>query len=253
MFKKTTIIVSFLIVLLSFIFISCQVKNLISFPKFSILFLLYPIESVKSFISDIFTVKEENQKLKEELYQLKLQQKSIESLLEENIRLRALLQLKENKKEILTIAKVISKGFNSFSKTIWIDKGSAHGVKVNMPVINLEGLVGKVIYTSSNSSEVLLITDPNFSVSVRVERNQVEGVLSGDGNFCILKYIPKDEDIKVGDRLITSGLDGVFPEGIKVGVITNIERKKGFFQNIEVTPFQSDSKIKEVAIVKTSQ
>jgi rod shape-determining protein MreC len=99
---------------------------------------------------------------------------------------------------------------------------------------------------------VLSLTDPNFSVSVRVERTRVEGVVSGTGtNLCVLKYIPLEEDIVVGDILITSGTDGIFPEGIKVGVIRKVERKKGFFQNIEVIPYQSDSKIEDVAIIKS--
>lgn len=252
MIKKSTIILSCGIVLMSFILINCQMKNMINFPKFNILPLLYPIESIKNFFSEIFILKQENHELKKELYQLKLQQKSLENLIEENTRLKALLELKESKKEVLTVAKIVSKGFNSFSKTVWIDKGTAQGVKINMPVITFNGLIGKIISTSKDFSEVLLITDPNFSVSVKVERTNIEGILSGNGNSCVLKYIPIDEDIKVGDRLITSGLDGIFPEGIKVGVVINIEKRKGLFQNIDVAPLQSVSKIAEVAIVKTS-
>lgn len=102
-----------------------------------------------------------------------------------------------------------------------------------MPAITLNGLAGKVISTSPHFSEILLLTDTNFSVAVRVERTRSEGIVSGTGtNMCILKYIPVEEDIMVGDRLITSGTDGIFPEGIKVGVVKKIEKKKGFFFRI---------------------
>ncbi len=121
-----------------------------------------------------------------------------------------------------------------------------------MPAITLNGLAGKVISTSPHFSEILLLTDTNFSVAVRVERTRSEGIVSGTGtNMCILKYIPVEEDIMVGDRLITSGTDGIFPEGIKVGVVKKIEKKKGFFQNIDVVPYQSDLTIEEVAIIKS--
>lgn len=252
MIKKTTFLIIAGICLVSFFLISYQSKGLIGFSKLDFSPLISPVEYLKNFFSEVFYLKQENRKLKEQLYQTILEQKSYYELMEENKRLKGLLNLKEKNKEVVTIAKVTRTGSNKFLKTIWIDKGSEQGIKTGMPAITLNGLAGKVIFTSSNSSEVLLLTDPNFSVSVRVERTRSEGIVSGTGtNLCILKYIPLEEDIMVGDRLITSGTDGIFPEGIKVGVVRKIERKKGFFQNIEVIPYQPDSKIEEVAIIKS--
>lgn len=252
MTKKTTIFTIAIICLASFFLISYQAKGLINFAKIDFSNLISPFQYFKNLFSEVLDLKEENRKLKEQLYEIILQQKSYYELTEENKRLKGLLNLKEKKKEILTIAKVTRTGSNKFLKTFWIDKGYNQGIKTGMPVITLHGLAGKIIFTSSNFSEVLSLTDPNFSVSVRVERTRLEGILSGTGtNLCVLKYIPLEEDIVVGDILITSGTDGIFPEGIKVGVVRKVERKKGFFQNIEVIPYQSDSKIEEVAIIKS--
>ncbi|GAB5045637.1 rod shape-determining protein MreC [Thermodesulfovibrio sp. TK110] len=252
MIKKITVLIVTGICLVSFFLISYQSKGLIRFNKFDLSPLVLPLQYLKNLFSEVFYFKEENRKLKEQLYQMILEQKSSYELIEENKRLKELLNLKEKKKEVVTIAKVIRAGSNRFLKTLWIDKGSAQGIKAGMPAITLNGLAGKVIFTSSNFAEILLLTDPDFSVAVRVERTRSEGIVSGTGtNLCILKYIPLEEDIMVGDRLITSGTDGIFPEGIKVGVVKKVERKKGFFQHIEVIPYQSDSKIEEVAIIKS--
>ncbi len=252
MTKKITILIIAGICLASFFLISYQAKGQLNFNKINLSNLILPFQYLKNFFSEIFNLKEENRKLKEQLYQIILQQKSYYELIEENKRLKGLLNLKEKKKEVVSIAKVTRIGTNKLLKTFWIDKGYDHGIKTGMPVITLHGLAGKVIFTSSKFSEVLSLTDPNFSVSVRVERTRLEGIVSGTGtNLCVLKYIPLEEDIAVGDILITSGVDGIFPEGIKVGVVRKVERKKGFFQNIEVIPYQSDSKIEEVALIKS--
>lgn len=250
--KKLTVLVIICVCLISFFLISYQSKGLIKFPKIDLSFFLLPVNYAKEFFA-LFYLKEENKKLKEQLYQLFLQQKSTHELIEENKKLKTLLDLKETKKEIITIAKITHRGTNKLKKTFWIDKGSNNGIKIDMPAVTLNGVIGKVIFTSSNSSEVLLLTDPNFSVSVRAQRSRIEGILSGSGtNLCILKYIPFEEDIMVEDILITSGIDGIFPEGVKVGVVKKIEKKNGFFQHIEVTPYQSELKIEEVAIIKSS-
>uniref|UniRef100_A0A7C4EKH2 Cell shape-determining protein MreC n=1 Tax=Thermodesulfovibrio aggregans TaxID=86166 RepID=A0A7C4EKH2_9BACT len=250
MIKKTTILIITGICFVSFVIISYQSKSFFYFPKIHLYSFVSPLINIKNFFSEAFSLREENKRLKEQLYQLTLQQKSLEGLLEENKKLKNLLHLQERKKEIVTIGRVVRYGSGRFLKTFWIDKGSNHGVRTNMPVITLNGLAGKVIFTSSNFSEVLILTDPNFSVAVRVERTRAEGILTGSGTNCVLKYIPQVEDIVIGDRLITSGLDGIFPEGINVGVIKRVDKKRGLFKDIEVIPYQTDSKIEEVAIIK---
>lgn len=250
MIKKISVLLLLIIILLSIAVIFYQSRGELSFPKLNIAQFLSPIIYFKNTIRDFLNLKEENENLKKQLIEISLQKKSHYALIDENKRLRDLLALKESKKDIVTIANVISKGSNKFLKTIWIDKGSNHGIKKGYPVVTPNGLVGKVISANSNYSEIMLITDPNFSVAVRIDRNRVEGILSGNGNNCLVKYIPLEEDVLTGDRIITSGLDEVFPEGILVGAVTSVNKKKGLFQLIEVIPMQPENKIEEVAIIK---
>lgn len=252
MLKKTTILALIFITLISFFLISFQSKGKIIIDKIHLYSFFTPIDFVKNFFNDILYLRQENQKLKEQLYNMILKERSNHELIEENRRLKNLLNLKEKKKEFIAASNVIKRGSNKFLKTLWINKGQKSGIVVNMPVITLNGLIGKIIFTSDDFSEVLLLTDPNFSVAVRIERTRVEGILNGNGtSLCSLKYIPLEEEVIIGDRLITSGTDGIFPEGIPVGVVKKVDRKIGIFQNIDVIPLQPETQIEEVAVIKS--
>lgn len=194
----------------------------------------------------------ENTKLKSELSgMLKEQQVCREALLE-NKRLRELLALKETERRYVTAARIIGKITEQWSNTVVIDKGLSDGVMKDMIAITDKGLVGKISGVSQSYSYLLLMVDINFSVAVRAQESRTEGVLSGSGfRKCQLKYIPYEEKIKKGDVIITSGLDELFPQGIPVGYISNVNDKlTGFFQEIEVLPFVDRSKIEEVVIIK---
>lgn len=122
-----------------------------------------------------------------------------------------------------------------------------------MTAITPKGLAGKVASAADSFAYLLLLNDINFSASVRLQGSRAEGVLSGTGSrSCILKYVPFEETVKTGDIVITSGLDMLFPPGIPVGYVTKVDSKTGggYFQYIEVLPFQDTTKIEEVAIVK---
>lgn len=250
MIKKLSLLLLLTIIVISIAIVNYQSKGELSFPKFNTAQFLSPIVYTKNIIKDFLNLKNENEKLKRQLIEMTLQQKSYNALIEENKRLKELLGLKDSRKDIITIANVISKGSNKFIKTIWIDKGSNHGVKKDYPVITHKGLIGKVISVNSDYSEIILITDSNFSAAVRIDRTRAEGILSGKGNNCILKYIPLEEEVLTGDRIVTSGLDEIFPEGILVGAVKSIDKKKGLFQLIEVIPLQPENKIEEVAVIK---
>jgi rod shape-determining protein MreC len=250
--KKLTIFLLIFILFASFFLISYQAKGKLTFSKIHFSQIAAPLTYLKGLFRDFSYLKEENTQLKKQLYEISLIHKSYQELINENKRLKSFLDLKETRKDIVTIAKVISKGSNKFMKTLWIDKGSNQGVQREFPVITFNGLVGKVISVNSNFSEVLLLTDPNFSVAVRIERTRTEGILSGTGNGCLLKYIPLEEEILLGDRIITSGLDDIFPEGILVGAVKSTTKKEGFFQKIDVIPIQKEHNIEEVAVIKKS-
>jgi rod shape-determining protein MreC len=121
-----------------------------------------------------------------------------------------------------------------------------------MIAITDRGLVGKISEASQSYAYLLLMVDINFSAAARIQETRTEGVVSGTGfRKCQLKYIPFEEKAKKGDVIITSGLDMLFPQGIPIGYVSNVNNKVlGFFQDIEVRPFVDSTKIEDVAIIK---
>jgi rod shape-determining protein MreC len=200
----------------------------------------------------MFIREEENTRLKAELRRmLKEQQKYRETLLE-NRRLKNLLSIKEKTQEYVTTARVIARGTDHWSNTFTLDKGDADGVTKDMTAITPNGLLGKIVEVSTSSSYLLLLTDLNLSVAVRLQESRREGILSGTGlGKCQLKYIPLEEEVKEGETVITSGLDSLFPQGISVGYVSKVNKKgTGLFQNIEVIPFEDNAEVEEIAIIK---
>jgi len=124
-----------------------------------------------------------------------------------------------------------------------------------MAVVSPLGAVGQVVAVASRSSKVLLLTDSNSGADVVTQRNRARGIVSGSlDNGAIMKYVKRSEDIKEGDRLITSGLDSVFPKGLLVGTITKVNKKNfGLFQYVEVTLAVDPSKIEEVLVVSADK
>ncbi len=204
----------------------------------------YPLESYTS-------LKHENKKLKRELEKLKIMVQEDREIQLENERLKRLLKIKRGSKAVVAVAEVVSMGVRQWPAVIIINKGADDGIKKGMAVRTADGLVGKVTEVMPGYSKVLLITDPNFSVSVRIEDTRTEGIVAGKGNGrCLLKYVPREEEVTRGQILITSGLDGVFPKGIPVGYIQKIAGADELFYTIEVMPFVKVGRLEEVMIIK---
>lgn len=221
-------------------------------------FLFYPydvLNNLRATISmtfrDTLNALEENRRLKSELTALILQQQKYEEILLENKRLKEILSLKKDRPDYVATAKVISRGYGRLLNTLVINKGANDGIKKDMPVVTAAGLVGKIDSVRNNFSEVLLLTDPNFSVAVRLQNSRREGIVSGTGHkYCLMKYIPPEESVEIRETVLTSGMDGIFPAGLPVGVVYNIDKEgMEFFQNIQVLPFQDNAKIEEVVIL----
>lgn len=195
---------------------------------------------------------EENKKLQAEIARLRTEQQKYQEAFFENRRLKNLLLLKEKEPRYVTAARIIAKSTDQWSNMLILDKGSSGGVKNDMTVITHRGLVGKISHVTDSYSYLLLLTDINFSSAARIQKSRVEGVLSGKGlNKCILKYIPYDERVGIGDIVITSGLDTLFPKGIPIGYISKVNKEgTALFQHIEVVPFENTTKIEEVVIIQ---
>ncbi|MBZ0157110.1 MAG: rod shape-determining protein MreC [Alphaproteobacteria bacterium] len=195
---------------------------------------------------------EENKRLRRDMTQLLLERQKYREIIEENKRLKELLSLKEQDPRFMVAAEVIARGYDSLLNTVILDKGRRSGIEKGMAVVTTKGLVGKVYAVREDFSDVLLLKDVNFSAAVRLQNSRHEGILSGTGyGYCVLKYIPPEEAVAQGEVVVTSGLDGLFPPGLPVGVVGRVRKEKiEFFQYIEVVPFQSSGKLEEVVILK---
>ncbi len=200
----------------------------------------------------LFSLKKENIKLKEKIKQLRIKEQKFDEAIKENSRLRNILSIKSDLSGYVTTAKIIAKDPERWSHILVLDKGTSDGIKKDMSVRTIEGLVGKILSADKNYSKVLLVTDINSSVSVRLQSSRLETILAGTGSFqCNLKYIPNDEIVEVAEVVITSGLDELYPAGIPIGKIISIQKAiTGLFQIIQVKPFADSLKIEEVIILK---
>ena len=195
---------------------------------------------------------DDNKLLSKRVNELLLERAKYQEAVLENKRLKELLKFIESRQQYIAAAKVLSRGTDRWSHTLVLDKGQKDGVVKDMSAITPKGFAGKIFNVAGSYSKLLLLTDINFSAAVRLQESRTEGVISGTGTRkAILKYIPYEDDVKVGDIVITSGLDQFFPPGIPVGFISKIDKQgTSLFQYIEVTPYADDSKIEEVLIIK---
>ncbi|MDM8553071.1 rod shape-determining protein MreC [Desulfobacterales bacterium HSG2] len=167
-----------------------------------------------------------------------------------NSRLRNLLNFRKTMNEEALAAKVISKDPCPWFKSIIIDKGSTDGIEKGMPVVIPEGIAGLITDVSYFYSKVLLVIDQNSAVDALVQRTRARGIIKGDADRCFFKYVLRKHVITEGDIVVSSGLDGVFPKGLRVGNVSGVTRSNaGIFQEVIVTPFADFEKLEEVLVV----
>jgi rod shape-determining protein MreC len=170
-----------------------------------------------------------------------------------NIRLRSLLNFQQSMPHQVLAAEVIGKDPSPWYKTIMIDKGKDDGVEKGMAVVIPEAIAGQVMDVSTHYSKVLLIIDPNSAVDAVVQKTRARGIIKGESSGrCLFKYVLRKDDVRVGNRVVSSGLDGVFPKGLGVGHVSGvIRRTSGIFQEVTVIPSVDFEKLEEVLVVLT--
>ena len=171
----------------------------------------------------------------------------------EAMRLRKLLELRESFPQRAVAARVIDRNRSSLFKTLLINKGTADGLRVGLAVLSDQGVVGRIIETSWHASRVLLLIDGNSNIDGLIQRSRAQGILQGAGSAgCSLKNISRAEEVLAGDVVISSGLSGVLPKGLLLGVVTGASRKEGgLFQKIDVAPAVDFEKLEEVLALTT--
>lgn len=229
-------------------------------------FVISPLQnsilSVKNIITSIgsdylFLVhaKKENDDLKHKLAKLENEKARLTEALIEQQRLKEILSFTDRAPFGTVTASILAESsVNSsagWTRTITINKGSAMGITLNMPVIVQQGLVGRIVSSKRNTSTVLLLTDPRSNIGTLVQRTRVKGIINGNGTGNLnLKYVRELDDINVGDNIITTGLSLIFPKGIVVGEV--VEAKKGtdnFFKSVKIKPTVDFNEIEEVMVV----
>ena len=171
-----------------------------------------------------------------------------------NQRLRKFLSF-QNTRTIETVsAEVIGKDPSPWFKTVIIDKGKADGIQKGFPIVVPEGIAGQVMAVSDHYAKVLLIIDRNSAVDALVQRSRARGIIRGrSAEQCSLHYVLRKNDVRVGDKVVSSGIDGVYPKGLQIGYVSGIVRRNsGMFQAVEITPSVDFEKLEEVLVIINS-
>jgi rod shape-determining protein MreC len=194
----------------------------------------------------------ENAKLAEQNLQNAVTLQKYKALAAENAHLRELLAARERFPESTVVAEVLYSGRDPFTRKIIVDKGQQDGIKAGQPAIDQIGVVGQVTRVYPWLSEITLITDKEQAVPVQNLRNGLRAVLGGTGNDgqLELKFIPLNADFQNGDQLVTSGIDGVYPPGLPVAEVSNVERNAAYlFARITCKPLAGVASHGQVLVV----
>ena len=214
--------------------------------------LVRPLGDAASSVTDIFAVRSENERLRAQVEALSERHRSVDDLERENAELRDLLAIRDRGQLETVTARTVALGPSYFEWTVTLDVGSDDGVRRGMPVINGDGLVGRVFQTTPSASRVLLAIDPNFFAAARVVESGEIGNLNGRGGDPML-FNPLDPEagIEVGDELVTSSYDGgAFPGGIPIGLVADIgDTSTRLTQEVQIRPFVNFTRLDHVLVV----
>jgi rod shape-determining protein MreC len=194
-------------------------------------------------------VRIENERLKRELGETQVQLQQERAQAERSRQLEQLLGFQSQIaiKTLPTI--VIGAGASPDSRTVTIDRGSKAGVHVNMAVIAPTGVVGRVVTPTSHASKVQLLVDRNAGAGALIERSRAQGVVLGTGEELLrMNYVSDIADVKIGDAVVTSGIDGIYPRGFAIGTVQSVDRGNGL-SVIRVRPSVDFNRLEEVLVV----
>ena len=195
----------------------------------------------------------ENASLKTELSAVKRQNILLSNVLIQNKRLNTLLALKKNMSFESIAARVIGYDVVNESKWIILNVGANDGVQSGFPVVIADGVVGKIVYVAEKTSRVILLLDKNSRISSLVQETRDIGIVEGNGSkSLVMRYIELNSQISVGDVIVSSGMGGIFPKGIPIGLVMSIEKESnGLFLLAHIKPFVVFNKLEEVLCLKT--
>ncbi|MFZ2948792.1 MAG: rod shape-determining protein MreC [Desulfuromonadaceae bacterium] len=194
----------------------------------------------------------ENMRLRDDIRALNLRVLEGNEAVLANQRLERLLDMKKSVMEPTIAATVIGEDVTSWFRTLIISRGSSSGIREGMAVLSADGVVGQTVKVSSSTARVLLLTDHASGISATIQRSRARGVVKGkEEMLCSLEFTTREEDVKVGDTVITSGIGGVFSKGLPIGEVTMVKRGEyGIFQTVSIRPAVNLSHLEEVLVVQ---
>jgi len=195
----------------------------------------------------------QNEQLRRENGELKLEIMQLQSKSAEADRLAALLNFKQKQAKVpMVVARVIGSNADPNSIVIYLDQGQRDGIRKNMGVITPEGVVGKVLESYHDTSQVLVLTDRDSGVGAMIADSRIQSPVGGTGEPLLnMKYVGNDDEVAVGSRVVTSGMDRIFPKDLPVGVITQV-KPGGQYKQIRIKPSANLEKLEEVIVLLTT-
>jgi rod shape-determining protein MreC len=201
---------------------------------------------------DLTAVQKQNEELKRENQMLQVRLQEERAFAQRTESLRQLLELRQRAGVETIAAEVIGAAPAPDIRSYSIDKGSADAVTKDMAVISPAGVVGRVILASARAAQVQLLIDRNAAAAALIERTRAQGIVLGQhGDTLVMDYVPGTADVKQGDLVVTSGIDGIYPKGFVIGTVEYVDRGPGTFHKIVVRPAVDFSRLEEVLVVTT--
>jgi len=200
----------------------------------------------------LFKVRQENELLRQRLKQMTMENHMLSEKLLEYGRMEQLFNAAHHQMAGLTLARVIGRDSSGFARLITIDKGASDGIKEKMPVLTHQGLVGRIIRVSRNAAKVMLITDVRSAVDA-LSQDSRDGMVAAGANSQMLtvRYLKVDSGAKEGEKVVSSGLGGIYPKGLVIGLLAGITREKeDLFVTARITPLASLDRLEEVLVMK---
>ena len=201
-------------------------------------------------------VREENVELSREIADLRFELQTQRALAQQSRSLERLLELRQTVELPTLSARVIATDATPYFRTLTIDRGRQDDVRPDLAVLAPDGVVGRVVGSPGpRAAQVQLLIDRNAAAGAMIERTRASGVIVGtdDSTLLQLEYVSNLEDVQVGDEIVTSGIDGIYPKGFRIGVVTQVAEGIGLYQLIQVSPVVEFSQIEDVLVVLDAQ
>jgi rod shape-determining protein MreC len=252
---------------LSIVFMAVDARlNYLSQVRQAFIAALHPLEvlantpsdwsrDIKKYFAAHNQLLQENYALKQQAFEHQVMLQRLNTVQAENIHLRTLLNGNIPGQPKAILGEISHMGRDPFTHVVVINRGSHHSIKAGQAVVDSKGVIGQVTRVYPFTSEVTLITDKELSIPIQIERNQLRAIAFGGGNNTLdIPYLPTNVDIKVGDKLVTSGIDGVYPAGLAVATVTKIQQNpESPFAKIISTPIAGVSNHLQLLLLELSE